>query len=243
MKPIIIYSSQNLASLNIAQQLEGSLDMIDVNNSITHFNPPKTNKDYYIVLSSHSSKSGIPSATVHVPGNWGKAELGGEDYKLCPSYPSKMLQILKGYNSLKEKGFEITYEVDHHGPFFDKPVMFVELGSDERYWKNRDAAKIIANSVLNAIDNKEEYDTYFGIDGTHYVPKLTRYSLDKNIAFSHLLAKYQNDGFKDNMFIQALELSVEKVEGIIMVKKGVTPTQREFIKNFSEKYGVNLIII
>lgn len=243
MTPLILYSSQNTASLTLAKELEQYIELVDVNDKITHFKPPSTNKDYYIILSSHSSKSKIPSATVHVPGNWGKAELGGVDNKLSPSYPAKMLQIIKGYEPLRERGFEITYEVDHHGPWFDKPAMFVELGSDEKYWKDQEAAKIIAKAILSAIDNNEEYDVYFGIDGTHYVPKLTEYSLKYNISFSHLLAKYQKEGFRDEMFFQALELTIGKTKGILVAKKGVSSEQKEFIKSFSERYGVEMFLI
>lgn len=243
MKPLLIYSSSNIASKTLADAIGESLEILDVNDSITHFTPPETNHDYYIVLSSHSSKSGIPSATVHVPGNWGKAELGGLDSTICYSYPSKMLQILKGYLPLKEKGFEITYEVDHHGPHFRKPVMFVELGSDERHWRDREAAEIIANAVLGAIDSDEEFDVYFGIDGTHYVPKMNRYALENNVAFAHLLARYQQEGFRDEMFIQALQRSVERVDGILVAKKSLDASQREYVRDFGNRYGVEVKFI
>ncbi|MCS7122501.1 MAG: D-aminoacyl-tRNA deacylase [Candidatus Micrarchaeota archaeon] len=243
MRPILIYSSSNVASKTLADAIGDSIDMIDVNDSITHFTPPDTDRDYYIVLSSHSSKSGIPSATVHVPGNWGRADLGGRDSSLCYSYPSKMLQILKNYLPLRERGFEITYEVDHHGPYFNKPVMFVELGSDERYWRDVEAAKIVANAVLRAIDSNDEFDVYFGIDGTHYVPKINRYSLQNDIAFSHLLARYQQEGFRDEMFLQALQRTVENVDGIIVAKKSLDASQREYVRDFGNRYGVEVKFI
>ncbi len=242
MKPLIIYSSKNIASKTLAEQLDGNIDSLDVNDDIVRFDPPKTNHDYYIVLSSHTSSSGIPSATVHVPGNWGKAELGGEDSKLSISYPSKMLEILKGYSLLGDR-YEITFEVDHHGPTFDKPVMFVELGSDERGWKDKEAAKIIVKSVLNAIDKNDQYDVYFGIDGTHYVPKLTKYALENNVTYSHLLARYQEEGFREEMFIQAIEKTIETVDGILLAKKGVDGKKKEFVKKFAEKYGIELKVI
>jgi len=238
---MIIFSSKNIASRNIAKFIDGRLDIFDVNDSITNFKPPKA--DFYIVLSSHTAKSGIPSATVHVPGNWGKALLGGIDNKLCPSFPSLMLNILKRYSPLAERGYEITYEVDHHGPYFDKPVMFVELGSSETYWNDEYAAKIIAEAVIEALDDPNRYPTYFGIGGTHYVEKLTKYSLQNNIAYTHLLAKYQIEGFNEDKFIDGLNLSIEPSNKIIVEKKGVTSDQKNFIMNFSSKYGVEIIFI
>lgn len=243
MKPLIIYSSKNIASKTLAEQLDGTIDSIDVADDIVRFTPPKTNHDYFIVLSSHTSRSNTPSATVHVPGNWGKAELGGEDNRLSMSYPSKMLDILKGYAELKDRGYEITFEVDHHGPTFDKPVMFVELGSDEKGWRDKEAAKVIIKSVMNAIDMNNEYDVYFGIDGTHYLPKLTKYALEHNISYAHLLARYQEAGFREEMFIQAIKLSIESVEGIMLAKKGVDGEKREFIRKFAERYGIDLKIV
>ncbi|NPA21996.1 MAG: D-tyrosyl-tRNA(Tyr) deacylase [Candidatus Micrarchaeota archaeon] len=239
MKPLIVYSSQNIASKNIAQFIDGSVDMVDVNARIVEFDPPKGPWDYYIVLSTHRAASGIPSVTVHVPGNWGKAELGGKDNALCPSFPSMMLNILKRYNI---PGYERTYEADHHGPYFEKPVMFVELGSTEKEWRDEKAAKLVAKAVLEAIDDPNRYPTYFGVGGTHYVSKLTKYSLEKEVAYTHLLAKYQ-DGFKEEKLLEGLKLSLEPAEAILMDKKGLSGEQRRIVKEFANKYGIEIIQI
>ena len=43
--------------------------------------------------------------------------------------------------------FEVTYEVTHHGPYLETPTLFIEIGSSEATWGDRDAARAIARAL------------------------------------------------------------------------------------------------
>ena len=67
---------------------------------------------------------------------------------LCNS--SALLQktaFLKLNELTKNTKYQVTLECTHHGPFLEKPCMFIEIGSSIQQWKDKNAAKIIANTI------------------------------------------------------------------------------------------------
>jgi D-aminoacyl-tRNA deacylase len=126
--------------------------------------------DLFIVLSRHSSKSGEPTLTVHTTGNWGDALYGGQARTLSVAPAQHMLPALKYMAEHKLEGFSVSYEVTHHGPTLNTPIMFVEVGSTEEQWKREDAAAVVAEAALRAIE-PENVETAIGIGGGHYAPR------------------------------------------------------------------------
>lgn len=203
----------------------------------------KIKDEYVIVASPHKSEANLKSLTVHVPGNWGSADFGGKERTLSFSYPSKMLDILLKMNELNEEyglGFRVNYEVDHHGPTTDIPIMFAEIGSSKEEWKNKEAADVVAESIIHTLESKKKYRVKIGAGGGHYAPLFTQISLKEKIGFAHILPKYRADEVDFETIKQAKEKSVEKVEGIIIDKKGLTKEQREKIKKWSEVLGLEI---
>jgi len=142
---------------------------------------------YVLVLSPHKSERKLPCLTVHIPGNWGKAEFGGKDRTLNIAYASKMLQILKGLKKygkeLEERGWRISYEGDHHGPTVEKPIIFVEIGSGEREWQSAEAGEVVGKAVGEAVKRDEKKEgSYLGVGGGHYAPKFTKLALEETPA-------------------------------------------------------------
>ncbi len=107
-----------------------------------HFSP-----QLVIFVSRHSGVAGIPTLSVHTPGNLGNAEFGGlaKRVSICPASAMKnaLLELArnKEENNLQ---YEVSYECTHHGPSLDVPAMFVELGSSLEHWKNLEAAEAVA---------------------------------------------------------------------------------------------------
>ncbi|MBE3115987.1 hypothetical protein IMZ68_02160 [Candidatus Bathyarchaeota archaeon] len=90
-----------------------------------------------VFISRHSSRSGKPTLTVHTPGNFAEAELGGLSRSVSVSPAIAMLDALKALSYYKERfslNYEVSYECTHHGPSLNVPSMFVELGSCEKQW-------------------------------------------------------------------------------------------------------------
>ncbi|MEM2138050.1 MAG: D-aminoacyl-tRNA deacylase, partial [Candidatus Anstonellaceae archaeon] len=156
MRPLVVISKINPASQNIKrnlmrlaqleQQPDGRLssrffDMAEYPEEITHIVPAHA-ADYYIFASTHKSASNTPALTVHTPGNWGSADLGGEPRKLNVAFGSKVkviAQAMKRLAGMAGLGYQLAIEADHHGPTVSKPIIFVEIGSTEKEWNNETA--------------------------------------------------------------------------------------------------------
>src|SRR3989344_5701659 len=98
----------------------------------------RINADVFIFASKHRSKENTPSFAVHPIGNWNKADFGGEEKKLCPASAILLKNIFIGLNNIaKDRDYELTMEATHHGTFIKKPSVFVEIGSTEKEWKDK----------------------------------------------------------------------------------------------------------
>lgn len=257
--PTTLFSSKIPASRNIASELisfgfeqtkegeweYGKAKLIDTKVDEILDVPTNFEADYFIVLSPHKSEANMQSLTVHIPGNWDSADFGGKPRTLNIAYASKqkiLLQKMHEKNRKYELGFNVNYEVDHHGPTIEKPIIFVEIGSSEAEWKNPKAAKVIAESVFEAIAETQnaKQETFFGVGGGHYAPIFTRYSIEKDMAFGHMLPKYKADSIAEDTFRQAIEKNVEPVSAILLDKKGVNKEQREKIEKLANEFGVEI---
>jgi D-aminoacyl-tRNA deacylase len=93
------------------------------------------NTSLVVFLSRHSSQSGKPTLSVHAPGNFASAELGGLAHRLSIAPAAAMRDVLGALSHLKTEmklNYEVSYECTHHGPSLDVPTMFVELGSSPK---------------------------------------------------------------------------------------------------------------
>lgn len=205
--------------------------------------------DFFIVLSPHKSKANFKSLTVHIPGNWNIADYGGNPRTLNIAYPTiqkALLMKMHEKNAKYKLDFSINYEVDHHGPTIEKPIIFVEIGSSVNEWKNQCAAKIIAETVFETINEKtnekiKKQETFFGIGGGHYAPKFTKLAIEKDFAFGHILPKYSVDSIAQDTFQQAIEKSVEKIDGVAADKKGLNKNQYEKIKKLADEFAIKIV--
>ena len=153
MKTAIIISKKDPASLNIKDCLlekypfkenNDVYTLEDINiytieeESIYSENiDKKIRADLFIFATKHESTSKINSLSVHVPGNWSKAELGGKDRKLCVAPVSLIKEILLELEK-SNIDYEKIQEVTHHGPFLQKPCLFIEIGSTLSEWTNKE---------------------------------------------------------------------------------------------------------
>jgi D-aminoacyl-tRNA deacylase len=157
-----------------------------------------------VYLSKHRSESGRPSLTVHPLGNAHAADLGGQPETLVPSSPGWMTAALRALkHESRGLAYEVTFEATHHGPFLSAPAFFIEQGSTQAEWADREASRAIARTLIGL----EEIDAPFavGVGGGHYVPRHTDLALRRRIAFGHLLASYAMEGSWDSLLSQAVD--------------------------------------
>ncbi len=248
----VIFSSSNPASNNIAKRLmemgfsehgehyewKGHR-MADAKSHILEI-PTDFETDWLLVLSTHRSERKYPAFTVHVPGNWDKAEMGGEPRTLNVAYASRMKDLLRALNEKNSLGWSVNQEVDHHGPTCKLPIIFIEIGSSEEEWNNPKAAEIVAEAVMDSIDGKKLYNSFVGAGGGHYAPFFTKLMLESEDAFGHIIPKYQAANIGADTLKQAKEKNVEKVDTLIYENKSFRAEDRDKLFAIAKEVGLNV---
>ena len=181
-----------------------------------------------VFISRHSSQSGKPTLTVHTPGNFAGAELGGLPKSVSVSPAVAMQTALKALVHYQDQlglfSYEVSYEVTLHGPSLNVPTMFVELGSSPEQWSDVKAAEAVAHSAMIAIANFEESPSataVLGVGGTHYNQQFTLSALMGVAAFGHMVPKYAVSNIDADMVRQCVEKTFEKVPYALLDWKGI----------------------
>ena len=200
--------------------------------------------DIFIFASKHRSKENTKSFAVHSIGNWGKAELGGQEARLCNSSAVLMKNLFIELNeNAKRTNYEVTMEATHHGPHVEKPAVFVEIGSTEEEWNNKENGKIIAKTIMNGIGNENNnYKIAIGIGGPHYCNNFNKIILRTDIAISHVCPKYRLNYLSEEMIRQTIEKTKEKVDFIILDWKGLGAEKERIVnilKNLNLEFKRN----
>ncbi len=198
--------------------------------------------DLFIFATTHKSEKGTPSLSVHTQGNWGKAELGGMDRELCVApcfFLKESLIMLEKFNNTK---FEVMQECTHHGPFIRKPSMFIEIGSSEKEWSDKDAGIVNAKVIKHLVDNADEiskkaWRSAFGVGGLHHTPNFKRIILETDIAIGHVCPKYNLENLDEKMLRQAIERAVPKARFAIVDWKGLGGFKNR-VKDLLEKNNI-----
>ena len=194
-----------------------------------------------IFLSKHKSKSGIPTLSVHTPGNLGEAALGGISKKVSIAPASAMkealIEMLRCKDEMELK-YEVSYECTHHGPSLDVPAMFVELGSSLEQWRDVRAAEAVARASLAAASAVRVYPTVLGIGGPHYNRKFTRIAVETDIAFGHMIPKYAVNMVDIDVLRQCIERTVEPVERAILDWKGIRGSDKATLIDMLDEVGL-----
>ncbi len=252
---ILLFTRKNIASANIADRIietgkfseagdgrwsMGSHTLVECDASSILEVPTDFDTEAIIVLSSHKSARGGKMLTVHVPGNWGEAKMGGSPRTLNIA-PASLMKILirnvaRQNSSL---GWPVFLEADHHGPTSRVPMVFVEIGSTEEEWKNRDAAAAVAEAVLSSLGDSTKYDAVFGVGGGHYSREFTKLALESEFAVGHIAPKYALENLDRELFRQAIEKNVERVKKVMIAKKATNSTQKKRAIALAENAGIS----
>jgi len=197
----------------------------------------KINADFIVFATKHQSKSGIASLSVHIQGNWSKAEFGGSDRKLCIADADYLRDCLFKIEELaNNNNNEIIQECTHHGPYLEKtPCMFIEIGSSEKQWPDKQAGEIIAKTIMSIIPKKpKHYKTAFGIGGLHHCPNFKKVMENSDLAFGHVCPKYMLEYLDKEMILQAIERNTNKCEEVVLDWKGLGQHKQKITKMLDE---------
>ncbi len=193
-----------------------------------------------VFASRHKSESGKKALTVHTVGNYGKAEYGGKDRTLSIPSPQLMsiaLRMLHKNNSLPD--YSVSYEVTHHGPYLETPSFFIEIGSSESEWRDEEAGRVIAKTILDIMDKSSNEPVAIGIGGGHYAPRFTELALNYRISFGHMAPKYALPNLDETMLKQMVEKS--GAEYVYFHKAGLKKSDIKRMAEILEGMGVERV--
>ena len=244
-KYLIIASKKDSAGMNIVTQLSqfrknpllsgmGNLPSFDfylIDKEIIYtknLDKEKINNyDFVIFASKHESIKKEKTLSIHAPGNFRDARLGGSEKKVSLTSAIFQKQLFEKLNENTKKhelkDFKVTLEATHHGPLIDKPCVFIEIGSSENEWQNRKAGFILAKTIRDTIQNFKHNpynEVAIAIGGPHYCPNFNKLQLKSNVAISHVIAQY-NLPIDEEMIKEALEKTGEEVDFAVLDWKGL----------------------
>lgn len=205
----------------------------------SYFNPQA-----YVFLSRHSAESRIPSLTAHVPGNFSEAKFGGAGGELGRGDAGLLKDYMIAISRRKDRvpSYEITLEATHHGPTsLSKPVLFVELGSSEKQWGDKETAKVVAESLVEALTNRRIWNKVaIGFGGTHYSEKFNEVVTSGDTAVSFIAPKYALGHIDEKMVGQMIQKTTAPVKYALLDWKGLGPHKNKIAKLVSQ-FGLEAI--
>ena len=214
--------------------------------------------DFIIFLSKHESKKSIKTLSVHCTGNWLKdSNYGGLGEEISISYPKLQTELLKEiYRNNKFNDFLVSFEVTHHGPTLDYPLVFYEIGSSLSEWRNEKVGEFMVDILINVLEKgiyERKYEKiWFGIGGPHYAPYFTKKVLEDEedkIAIGHIMPSYviTEELNIRKMVEKGIKKNRNNVNEVIILKKSIKGELRKEVINIVNSmksfynYNVNIV--
>lgn len=173
----------------------------------------KYHYDGFVFLSKHASESGDLALTCHSTGNFSDALFGGFKRQIAFPHPHLQKTYLQLLWAKRDDfaGFEITIEATHHGPTaLNKPVLFIEVGTTEKEWKDKALCENVAKIVIDTMSRpikKHKAAVCFG--GTHYPEKFTKTIIENEYALGTVMPKHALEFLDEDLFSHIMERNHE----------------------------------
>ncbi len=215
--------------------------------------------DLIVFLSKHKSQSETKALTAHVSGNYAEADYGGFPQSLpvpAPLEMKKLLLVMDRLNNETGLGYDVTFEVTHHGPTELKtPSLFVEIGSTEKEWIDPAPGAVVAEAVLSlavpddtgAADERmsreakllEGNTVTVAFGGGHYGDRQTVSLFRTKLAYGHMFPKYQLETITEEVILKAFERT--GAELAFFDKKSMRGPDRRRVTEILERNKIPII--
>jgi D-aminoacyl-tRNA deacylase len=267
--PAIILASRNdPAASNIAERLitnfgftfetnygedelyrKDGLTLLKTNRNILNLRgfDSELKVDTVVCVSRHSSESGKPTLTAHVPGNLGsEAPMGGEARRLALADPyrlrSAIISLQEATEKLDLKDYSVSLEATHHGPTeLTVPVLFIEVGSTRKQWGDTRAGEAAASAAMRAAMERSVGKSAVGFGGGHYAPKHTRYVLEEGFAVGHIIPEHFFEDYEPTIVDSAFRKTVGECRTALIDWKGLKSEHRRILLSRLGLIGVEII--
>lgn len=247
MRFAIAFSRKDTAGINIVSQIKKiafipDIPIIELSKETIYSDdldkhPELKEVDFLVFASKHKSEKNEKSLTLHAPGNFRSADFGGKPGKVCNTSAFVLKYLFQKLNENYEEAkinsnsienYNITLECTHHGPLINKPCCFIEIGSSENEWKDENAGKVIAKTILSLqkFNNHYPWISCIGLGGPHYAPNFNKIQLSSNYAISHIIPEYQLP-LTEAMLREAEEKTQEQVQLILLDWKGLGNSEQK----------------
>lgn len=236
---IIVYN-EDLAGLNIKSHLDDlsfskhnhniNLHVITTQHILADNLDQEIDADLFIFATTHKSEAKKKTLCVHPIGIYNDdISLGGKAHSLIPTNPWLIKHLFLEMKALKvklvEEGhiilneFEVSVEQTHHGPYLEKPALFIEIGSTEEEWTTKEAGNLIANALFNVLASFDSDDSSTKglenektktknacvIGGGHYNQIANKLLERTNYAIGHIASKYYIETLDEDLIKQMAE--------------------------------------
>lgn len=271
----IVVSTKDIAGMSVKQQLLKSYGFEEVKGEIFDGSPvlslpiegyearlftaatepvhcenvdKRISADLFVFATKHFSSAGVPALTTHSIGNWGRAELGGRDSTICLTPPSLLKLFLQNLAAVaKSENYlgEVVQEATHHGPFVEKPAVFIEVGSTGKEWKDEKFASMVADSLIGGLgdfavmeENSEKYTPVVALGGLHYGSGFKKLMLETSYAVGHICPKRSLNLLTQQLLQQAINSCYpQKAAAVALDWKGLG-SEKQRIKELLERSGI-----
>ncbi|MBI2550566.1 hypothetical protein HYV83_05305 [Candidatus Woesearchaeota archaeon] len=205
----------------------------------------------FVFATRHYSKAGVPSLTTHSVGNWGKADYGGQDGMICPTSASLLKLFLQNLAAVAKSGSyegDVVQEATHHGPYIEKPAVFIEVGSTEpksaaadwaqspqrlgKEWNDERLAAMVADSLIGGLGDYVALENNFvpvvGLGGLHYASGFRKLMLDSDskYAVGHICPRSHLANLTPELLRQAMSACVPEAKSVVLDWKGLGPEKQ-----------------
>ena len=204
--------------------------------------------DFFIFATRHQSQQHRKTFSLHAPGNWGKADYGGQAGKVCntSSFFLKYVFQILNQEAKQKADFEVTLEVTHHGPAIKTPCIFIEIGTTIEEWQDKSAAEVICKTIKKSIALFEKeiktrkWESSIAIGGPHYCPAFNKIQLDSGYAISHIIPQYIFP-ITEETIKEAILKTKEQTKIVIIDWKGLKSEEKKFTIEICEKIGLKVV--
>ncbi len=199
--------------------------------------------DLVIFASRHESQSGMRCLTVHFPGNFSQAELGGEPRRVAMAAPLEMKEALRGLSEAAAGlDYVVSLEATHHGPYTDVPCFFIEVGSRPENWTDQRASLAVASAIEKVTSRvAPNRPVALALGGPHYSERFTALVKETDVALSHIVAKH-NVGYLDEETIESLfGRSRPEASFAVLDWKGIQGSDRRRVVSHLEGLGIRYV--
>jgi D-aminoacyl-tRNA deacylase len=190
----------------------------------------------FIFASKHKSDDGRRLLTAHFTGNPSEAKFGGYPGKLSIAYSAALKPLLMQMQSLSAgMDYDVSMESTHHGPTdLQIPSIYAEIGSGPAQWDDKEAAEVLARSILTF--NARELPVALGFGGGHYAARQSEIVFNNNVTFGHNIPSYQLEFVDESFFTRAVDKS--GADFVYMDRKAISSSDKEHLSNLARQNGL-----